>query len=244
MKREKVRLCLRVVVSLAMVLLIFNGLAHAQQRYSLSPYYPLTEGATWTYVTVKTPNPNDIEVYSMAKISDSIKGNFYRRFLFDSGEQPYSYQDMNWTRNGLEVYKAGEKDLLAGGGSDSYTIYDPPLLRFPASMSIGSAYTFVQTGTATEYVNGTPGSTYNYSWKITLEGIDDIETYIGTFAGCLKFAVEFKTTDSNGGTIEDEKWTFWLARGYGQVRSEEIPGPEHTEILSYTKGNTTYYPIP
>lgn len=243
MKREEVRLCLRVVVSLAMVLLIFNGLAHAQQRYSLSPYYPLTEGATWTYVTVKTPGPNDIEVYSMAKISDSIKGNIYRRFLFDSGEQPYSYEDMNWTRNGLEVYKTGEKDLLAVG--ESYTIYDPPLLRFPASMSIGSANKFEQTGTATEYVNGVLGSTYNYTWTITLEGIEDIETYIGTFAGCLRFSVEFKTTDSNTGSIiEDEKWKFWLSRGYGVVKSEEVPGPEHTEILSYTKGNTTYYPIP
>ena len=246
MSREKVRLGLRLIVSLAMVLFIFSGLAHAQQRYSLKKYFPLTEGATWTYMTVKTPDPNDIEVYSMAKISDQNqnKGTIFRRFLVDSGEPPYSYEDMNWTKNGLEVYKTGEKDLLGVGGG--HTLYDPPLMRFPASMTIGQA--FEQTGIASEYVNGNenPIGSYNFTWKITLAGIENqnLETYIGTFSGCLRFEVEFKTQDGNGATIEEEKWSFWLARGFGVVRSAEVPGPEHTEILSFTKGTKTYYPIP
>ena len=214
MKKGGVKVCMRVVVSVAMVLIIFEGLAHAQQRYSLSSYFPLTEGATWTYLLIKpSPDLNDVEVYSIARINDPNFGFIYRRFLFDSGEQAllYTYDDMKWSQKGLEVYRKVERNLIPGGDS---TIYDPPLVRFPASMSIGE--TFTDT---------------NYEWSITLEAAETVTVGIGTFTNCLKFEISY----------DGETWNIWLARGIGVVKNEQ--GLEVGGLVSFTKGGTTYYPI-
>lgn len=214
MKKGGVRMCLRVVVSVAMVVIFFEGLAHAQQRYSLSSYFPLSEGATWTYLLIKpSPDLNDVEVYSIARINDPTFGFIYRRFLFDSGEQAlqYGYEDMKWTQNGLEVYRRGERNLIGGG---EFITYDPPLLRFPASMSIGETFT-----------DG------NYGWSITLEAAETVTVGIGTFTNCLKFEISY----------DSEIWNIWLARGIGVVKNEQ--GSEVGGLVSFTKGGTTYYPI-
>lgn len=235
MKKDGMRACLRIVVSIAIVLFIFEGLANAQQRYSLSKYFPLSEGATWTYLRIKTTPPNDIEVNCIAKINDPSFGWIYRRFLFDSGEQvpSYSYNDMNWSKSGLEVYRSGNNNLSAVSGG--YTIYDPPLVRFPASMTIGE--TFTQTGIATEYdLNGIQQSQYSFSWTITLVGVENLQVYIGTVTNCLKFDVTLSAGSEN------EQWTLWLASGIGEVKSVE-PG-QVGQLLSFTKGGMTYYPIP
>jgi hypothetical protein len=231
MKKNGVRLCLLVAVSFAMVLLISEGSIYAQQQYSLSQYFPLTKGATWTYLRIKTSAPNDIEVNCIAPITDSKFGLISRKFLFDSGEKDpsYSYEDMKWTTTGLKIYRSGDRNLVSVSGG--YTLYNPPLKRFPASMSVGQILT--QKGTATEYdLNGNQVGSYPYYWKITLKSVETVQTYIGTIANCLKFNID------NG----EEKWSIWLASNIGMVKSAEVG--QDGRLLSFTKEGKTYYPTP
>jgi hypothetical protein len=215
-----------------MALLIFEGLAHAQ-KYALKNYFPLAGGATWTYRTIKTDPPNDIEVNCIKSINDQSLGKIYRKFLFDSGEQEefYGYEDLKWSKSGLEVYRRGYRNLSGAGG---YTLFDPPVIRFPASMLIGQ--TFTQNGTSTDFdLDGNQiGKSYSFSWEITLQGVETVQVGIGTLADCLRFEI----------ASEGEQYTLWLARGIGVVKSQEAEGGDASGILSFTKGSRTYHPTP
>jgi hypothetical protein len=149
---------------------------------------------------------------------------------FDSGEldsYDYSYESLAWTQEGLKLYK-----LVCSEGS--YLTYEPPAIKFPASIRVGE--TFRHSCEITEYdSSGHIVDSWPYSIELTLDGVEDVEVLAGSFARCLKLS----GTEADEG--HESELTYWLAPGIGEVK-RIFPGDEERELISFTGRGKTYCP--
>ena len=218
-----------ILVTLIFVMMfILTGPADAQ-RYDLKPYSPLRKGITWNYLQTYNDGSKNYEVYCIGG-TETVNGKVTKKIWeFDSGELAFydhSYDCKAWTTEGLKLYKSATS-------AGDYTIYDPPAVILPVTMRVGR--TFQYTSTRTEYdPSGIVTSTGPFIIELTLMGKETITVRSGQY-NCLKLS----------GREFDMQWwdfTIWLAPGVGEVK-RVYTGVEDRELLSFTREDTTRYPV-
>jgi hypothetical protein len=223
------------VIAIFAITVITYGTAEAQ-RYTLSEYYPLKQGITWIYLATYPDGHRDYETFCVGG-TETIDGTVAKkRWEFDSGELEFydhDYSARAWTGKGLKMFKTAQS-------AGEYSLFTPPAITLPANMSIGQTFQHSSIRTSYDAVGNVTG-TDDFIIEITLLGVEDITVRGRLFPKCLKFSE----------TEYDEGWwsesTFWLARGIGKVKSVGIvvgiEGIFTTELIAYTKGDKTRYPL-
>lgn len=230
MLRRRLILTLLLVAAVFSNVIITLGTAEAQQ-YKLSKYYPLKQGITWIYLQTYGDGAKNYETFCVGG-TETFNGTVaQKRWEFDSGEVGYFDHDYNaqaWTKEGLKVFKGAQSDGY-------YSLYSPPSIVFPAKMSLGE--TFRHSSIHTRYdPEGNVVNTEDFTIEVTFIGVEDVTVRAGRFTKCLKFSVR---------EFDEGEWTentFWLATGVGKVKSVNVDG-DIIELLAYTKGSKTYYPV-
>ena len=226
---KRVNFYVGLTILILAIILVFNGSAEAQD-YNLKRYSPLKEGITWNYLQIYNDGSKNYEVLCIGG-TEQVNGIVtIKEWGFDSGEieyYDYIYECKAWTGQGLTTYKSVRSD-------GSYVNYDPPL-TIPHFASLGD--TFEQNSTCTEYdPDGNVVSIWSYISQITLEAEEDVTVRAGHFSGCLKISVR---------ELDEGEWsdiTLWLAPRIGDVK-RVFAGKESRELLSFTAGRRTFYPI-
>jgi hypothetical protein len=202
----------------------------SSDRYFLKDYLPLTDGTVWNYLQTYSDGHKDYEVHCIGGtqlINDIMT---HKMWQFDSGElydHDYSYESLAWTQEGLKIYK-----LVCSDGS--YLMYDPPSIRFPASIRIGE--TFRHSCEITQYdSSGHVVGSRPYGIELTFEGIEDVKVLAGSFARCLKLSG--KEVDEG----HEAEIIYWLASGIGEVK-RVFPDDEERELIYFTGRGKIYYP--
>lgn len=218
-----------VITLILTTMLVFEWSAEAQS-FKLKNYFPLSEGITWGYLETYS---DGAKKYAFVTIggNEIVNGVVTKKEWFFAGDElndgdnvDYSYNLRVWTKEGFKRYKEV-------GSDGSFTVFNPPAIDLPSVMRIGE--TFSHTSIVTVHdPDGNVTNSYTYIIELTLMGVEDITVKAGSFTRCLKFSErEFEE-----GEWEDE--TFWLAPGIGEVKSSEVS----SELISFTKGNKSYYP--
>ena len=218
-----------VLVTLISVMTFILVGSAAAQKHNLKAYFPLSKGITWNYLETPTVGVKGYAVHCIGG-TERVNGKVTKKvWEFDSGElqfYDYSYECKAWTKKGLKLYKSATSD-------GSYALYDPPAIILPATIAVGN--TFQHSSTRTDYdPSGIVEGTGSYTIELTLLGREAITVRSGRY-NCLKFSVR---------EFDEGQWsdfTMWLASGVGEVKRVSTFG--EAELLSFTKGNITRYPV-
>jgi hypothetical protein len=173
--------------------------------FTISEYFPLGQGDTWTYreedqeLTVKTISGTEkINGVDAAKMIDE-DGDYYL-----------------WTNsNGLVWHKEYDADDIPGCGWEQL-IFNPPIVASGAIVSVGSTYASNTTLIQTDCTNSS--ATVSVSYEFSIEGLENVIVPAGTFNNCIRIKGILSV---NGGT-ETNEITIWLAKGLGEVKSISI----------------------
>lgn len=225
---RRVKFCVGLTAVILTMMFFLKESAEGGQ-YGLKKYLPLSEGITWNYLQQYQDGSKNYEVYCVGG-TEEVEGQVTKKYWgFDSGsleDFEIVYGCKAWTRDGLISYKTVYSD-------GSYVICDPPM-SIPLHMGLGD--TLENESVCREYdSNGNVVNTWNYIEELTLEAEEDITVMAGTFVGCLRFS----GSEHEDGNLYE--FTIWLAPGIGEVK-RVFPDSEERELISFTKGGTTYYP--
>jgi hypothetical protein len=223
------------VIAIFAMAVITCGTAEAQQ-FTLSEYYPLKQGITWIYLTTYADGHRDYETFCVGG-AETFDGTIAKkRWEFDSGELDFYdhyYSAEAWTRKGLRVFKTAQSE-------GEYSLFSPPAIMRPATMRVGQMFQHSSTQTWYDAAGNVTG-TDDFSIEITLLGVENVTVRGRLFPKCLKFSER---------RYDEGLWfegTFWLARGVGMVKSVYVAvGIEEIitgELIAYTKGDKTRYPL-
>jgi hypothetical protein len=198
--------------------------------YFLKDYYPLADGLVWSYLQTYTDGHKNYQVNCMGgtQLIDEIVT--HKMWEFDNSQldrYDYAYKCIAWTKEGLTEYKSVFPD-------GSYTICEPPLVRFGTSIRTGKSFkhscTITKYDSSAQVVDSQP-----YSMELTLEGVEDIEVTAGSFARCLKLSGNEIDEGQEANVI------YWLAPGIGEVK-RVFQNEEERELIYFTGRSKIHYP--
>ena len=151
-----------------------NGGGDTGTTYTISEYFPLGQGDTWTYY-------HDSDYYRTFTVSgtEAVDGVIAAKKVKDDG----SYELWTSDSNGLTLYGAYEVEDCGWG-----VISVSPVGSFtPGTMSIGETHSGTGTLTYTKCTDAPMIGTI--SSVVTLEGTENVTVPAGTFNDCLKFSI-------------------------------------------------------
>jgi len=188
-------------------------LATPPARYSLSDYYPLAEGDTWTI------NTNWGVTTETISGTEEIWGSLYARQVNDEGYASY------WQASSDGLRNSGWYEP----GTGTVTLNPPLLLR--NCLELG----YSESQSLPTYLNGSPIGVTQVTY--TLVGLETITVPAGTFEDCVKLDVTFQPAGEPA-----ERFYTWVAKGVGQVRRDERPfgGTGWEELLAASVSGVDY----
>lgn len=202
------------VLILVMGMCLFSS--NAEAEYDLAKYFPLDQGNRWVYL-IKHEGEEEATLTETVAIKgvERVDGRETIK-MFTSTERRELEKDEGYfclavDSEGVKAYKYV--------GDDGYTIYESPLLLFPAQLEIGS--TLESLCSLTEYFYDTTPASASSAKKFTLEGLEDITIKSGEYKDCLKFSITEKTNFDNG-EFDISDWTIWLAPDIGKVKEVKL----------------------
>ena len=204
---------------IGLIILSFIHLGGLQaQAYDLQDYYPLQVGDVRLYIVNITEAGQPPRIF-LEREPISRTENIGGAETFIIGELEWDcwneeYDAFAWDTDGLKMYREAECE----DGQPEVINFDPPVLLTPRQFALG------ETKNRTVQVDGE-----NITAEQTLEAIEDVTVYAGTFNNCLRLRSRF---DFGGGDFEES--VSWYAEGIGLVKeeiTETEDGETETEIL-------------
>ena len=206
--------------------------------YHIAEYWPLGQGDTWIYgwnlLLGKTYD---------GMFSDTVSGTV----TIDGVETvklqaSYGKYFLLTNTNGLTRYRDGVE-------TEYQRVFTPPLMEYPARVSVGKQHTFHSDVTVTD----ADGNSYVESTSITntLEGIEEVTVPAGTFPESLKLTWTWTYVYYDGSSSICEI-TEWLVKHVGSVKytsqcqytdtdgGDAGSDTEITELVSATVGRVNY----
>jgi hypothetical protein len=183
-------------------LLIFHTGGHESLAYDLSQYYPLRAGDVRLYLESETEDGQTRWELNREWISrtETIRGiETFVTGELSSGCWCEEYEAQAWDNEGLKFYRQVEYD----GGEIESIDFDPPLLMVPRQLDLNQTKSWSDSA-GDEAIE----------IEITLEAVEDVTVYAGTFNNCLRIQLSFDSGD------ELETCRSWFAEGIGLVKEE------------------------
>jgi hypothetical protein len=175
---------------------------HESLAYDLAEYSPLQVGDVRLYLESETKGGQTRLELSREPISrtETIGGvETFVRGELSSGCWCEEYEALAWDQEGLKIYRQVEYD----GGELESIDYAPPLLMAPRQLDLNQTKSWsVQEGGE------------NMEVEVTLESVENITVYAGTFNNCLRIQWRFGSGDGS------ETCRSWFAEGIGMVKEE------------------------
>src|SRR5438552_7550690 len=211
---------LRAMVRVAFILAscLFSAQAAA---FASAPYFPLPDGATWTY-NVSDGTTSSTETRTVAG-TRSFNGAQVKIIRDQTGSENYFTND----DAGVRVHGALFVDPVNGNETDTYS----PPVPFAARDSVMGTQVS-GSGTATG-VQGSTTFTLNYTSASTPLAIETVTVPAGTFTNAVhvRLTISYSGVVSYSTTLDD-----WLVAGVGSVRevtTDPVNGPTTWELISY-----------
>ena len=194
-----------------------NGSGDGDTTYTISEYFPLGQGNTWTYVE----EDEELTVRTVSG-TEQINGVNAVKIIDEDGDY-----NLWTTGNGLTYYKGYEADGGPGCGWSQF-VFNPPVNASDPVVSVGST----SASTTTLFYTDCSGSSDSspVSYEITIEGVEDVTVPAGTFNDCLK--IKFVLTMNGGADINED--TSWVANGLGTVKSISISKHNGSVVGTWT----------
>jgi hypothetical protein len=196
-----------------------NGVAHRIDRLLLPP--PHDAASTRTGYQVDDYLPAAPARHVMRKTVRTNGGRVERTELArEVGRGEPGVLRLVDSEGEYQDYVASPGGAMAGQSMTAQGFvqrYEPALTLFPAVAREGAAETFESEVVHRAGRRETRGKVRRV---VVLEGVEDVETPAGRFAGCLRFRVEQRNQPDLGASfVAETTETVWLARSVGEVRS-------------------------
>ena len=187
-------------------------------------YYPVEVGNTWVFLsadgteqrtyTIEGPENVDGEELIVLKITTEALGTdiFYVDKYFITVESD----------GGLILHQSAVDQRALGIAEATY---DPPATFFPAALPLGHNWKIV-TNTELKLVGPTTSTS-----TIEVAVIEDVETPIGVFKGCVKLDIKRKVVTAV--VIQRYNFVQWLAPNVGPVKYLDVDQDILFELQSY-----------
>ncbi len=187
-------------------------------------YYPVEVGNTWVFLsadgteqrtyTIEGPENVDGEELIVLKITTEALGTdiFYVDKYFITVESD----------GGLILHQSAVDQRALGIAEATY---DPPATFFPAALPLGHNWEIV-TNTELKLVGPTTSTS-----TIEVAAIEDVETPIGVFKGCVKLDIKRKVVTAV--VIQRYNFVQWLAPNVGPVKYLDVDQDILFELQSY-----------
>src|SRR5437879_6421312 len=176
--------------------------------FAAAPYFPLPDGATWTY-SVSNGATSTTETRTVTG-TRSFNGAQVKVLRDQAGTENYFTND----NSGVRFHGGFFPDPVKGDETDTYS---PPVLFLSRNPTIG--VTELSTGTATG-VQGSVTITLNYAGPTAPLAIETITVPAGTFTNALHVRLTINYSGVVNGTQVNYSTTLddWLVPGAGSVR--------------------------
>ena len=187
-------------------------------------YYPVEVGNTWVFLsadgteqrtyTIEGPENVDGEELILLKITTEPLGTdiVYVDKYFITVESD----------GGLILHQSAVDQRALGIAEATY---DPPATFFPAALPLGHNWEIV-TNTELKLVGPTTSTS-----TIEVAAIEDVETPIGVFKGCVKLDIKRKVVTAV--VIQRYNFVQWLAPNVGPVKYLDVDQDILFELQSY-----------
>src|SRR5437667_8809656 len=195
--------------------------------FASAPYFPLPDGATWTY-NVSDGTTSSTETRTVAG-TKSFNGAQVKIIRDQAGNENYFTND----DAGVRVHGALFVDPLNGNETDTYS---PPVPFAARDSIIGTQVS--GSGTATG-VQGSTTFTLNYTSASTPLAIETVTVPAGTFSNAVHVRLTINYSGVVNGTPVNYSATLddWLVAGVGSVREVSTDTTSSTtttwELRSY-----------
>lgn len=184
-------------------------------------YFPLREGASWTYRHISPDGVTWDEVSTMSAVTFEGAPAFE---MVDEAGMDGERSTSTIAQQGSKVLRV-HKDVRLGDTLLSATDYDPGFLRFDNGWSEGEQTIWMYDRTEHDGEGATIDASVRYQ-VFTVESVDvAIEVPAGAF-NCVQFLRERADTD--------EAARFWFADGVGKVREESPKTGAIEELAEYS----------
>jgi len=193
--------------------------AAAAAAFPSAPYFPLPDGATWTY----SVSSGGTEVRTVVGTA-TFNGASVKVLLSQTGSETYYTNDAS----GIRYHGAFFVDP---GGAHETDTYTPPIVVAAPDVSIGMPVN--GSGTVRIQVVGSDDLEVNFTSASTPIGIETVAVTAGTFTNALhvRLAVTFPEL------LFTQTVDMWLVPGIGPVKetsSDPFTGQKTWELVSHT----------
>src|SRR5437016_7495313 len=194
--------------------------------FAAAPYFPLPDGATWTY-SVSNGATSTTETRTVTG-TRSFNGAQVKVLRDQAGTENYFTND----NSGVRFHGGFFPDPVKGDETDTYS---PPVLFLSRNPTIG--VTEVSTGTATG-VQGSVTITLSYGGPTAPLPIEPVTVPAGTFTNALHVRLTINYSGFVNGTQVNYSTTLddWLGPGVGSVRemsTDSLGSTATYELQSY-----------
>jgi hypothetical protein len=192
-------------------------------------YYPMTDGATWTYRHMGGSTVWDEVVMQSATTYMGKPGVL----LEDNPSPSGSRSETVLVSDGSRIARVYQEEFT-GATLELTTAYDPGFLRYDRSweeQSPGYAETAMYVRTEKDAAGTITGES-DRAHRFTVEALDDSVTVpAGTFSDCLR--VRRNRVRAPGSEMkEGDDDLFWFCPGIGKVREEDQITGQTEELVS------------
>ncbi|MCK4378237.1 MAG: hypothetical protein KAW01_02790 [Deltaproteobacteria bacterium] len=174
------------------------------QAYDIQDYFPLQVGDVRLYVVSETEDGQTrtfLEREPVSRIEPFREVQTFVLGELSMGCWDEEYDALAWDGEGLKMYR--EVECLDDSGQPEIIDFNPPSLMTPRYFDLG------QTKNWTIREDGE-----NISVEMTLEAIEDVTVYAGTFNNCLRMRWRIESGDGS------ENCQIWFAEGLGIVKEQ------------------------
>ena len=172
-------------------------------------YFPLAQGNEWTYVRTVDgeTGPLTSAFVDGAELVDGVQTTKFTMTGLTQGV----YYDYFYAKD-LE----GLKEYKFNNSFDTYNIYNPARMTFPADLDVGDTFEGLNSYSSFRSEDDSILSTTTGTHTVHLETIEDISVPAGAFNDCLKFNV--LTSQQTGELTAQIDAKIWYAYGIGMVK--------------------------
>lgn len=183
-------------------------------------YFPLAEGATWTYQHINPDGVTWDEIVNMRQVTYNGATAFEAEDNEDSNGENTIATFVEQDGKVMRVHK----EVMLGGGVIATVDYDPGFLRFDHTWLSGDRAMWDYN--RTEY--DADGNLSSDNTRNLIFAVESLSTSVTVPAGTFDCVQFVRTRVDNG----DSK-RFWFAEGVGKIRHESLNTGSVEELTEY-----------
>jgi hypothetical protein len=195
---------------------------------STADYYPLVEGASWTYLHTNADQTMRTEVVTLTATTHEGQAGF---LMVDSGNAAGQHDESVLVRSGTSIVRIYSETLAGQALLFSVTYENPGFVRFDDAWHDRAAgFSEDRTYTRTEYdAQGLNPVVDPRTQRFIVEAHGETLTVpAGTFNDVIRVR-----RDRVGFTNDSNK-QFWFAPGVGKIRELDLLSGDIEELTAYT----------